>query len=111
MPSWPWNLTPAYKLPAQRSRSPVWHLGARAPCPLAPHHSHPQRSSDAVNQRILYAVDPDKEPAVRQLIDSALSAGRLEDRDGATARWELLASARGEMRPEEIDHGQRLLHG
>jgi len=81
------------------------------PCPLAAHHSHPQRSSDAVNQRILYAVDPDKEPAVRQLIDSALSAGRLEDRDGATARWELLASARGEMRPEEIDHGQRLLHG
>ena len=81
------------------------------PCPPASHHSHPQRSNGAVDLRIMFATDSDKEPAVRQLIDAALSAGRLEDRDGATARWELLAGARGDIRPEEIHHGQRLLHG
>jgi len=81
------------------------------PCPLASHHSHPQRSNGAVDLRILFATEPNKESAVRQLIDAALSAGRLDDRDGPTARWGLLASERGEIRPEEMDHGQRLLHG
>lgn len=78
------------------------------PCPLAPHHTAADRDGDVVHLRILFATDPSDEAEVRRRIAEALATSQLMTPSGETARWQLVADAPGEVRPEEADHARRL---
>lgn len=78
------------------------------PCPLAPHHTRPERNGDAVTLRILFATEPANEALVRSRIDSALREGSLTGPDGRTSRWEFLGGGPGELGPSEAEHARRL---
>jgi hypothetical protein len=67
------------------------HWDHQPPCPLAPHHT-----------------EPDRADLVRQRIDDALSGGELSGPDGGTTRWQLRDSRPGEVTPAEADHAERL---
>lgn len=84
------------------------HWEHEPPCPLAPHHTAAEPDGDVVRLRILFAVDPAQEPEVRRRIDDALAASELESPDGALARWRLVSTEVGRVRPDEVDHGRRL---
>lgn len=84
------------------------HWDHEPPCPLAPHHTHAERSNGEVHLRILFAVEPEREDTVRQRIDKALSRGRLPGIEGPDATWQVRLSRRREVSPEEADHAERL---
>jgi hypothetical protein len=73
------------------------HWDHQPPCPLAPHHSRVDRVGNEVHLRIVFAVDPNVEAAIRQRIESALSSGQLQGPDGVITQWQLRASRRGEL--------------
>ena len=78
------------------------------PCPLAPHHTAADRHGDVVHLRVLFASRPEDEAEVRRRIGEALAGGRLESPEGPVARWRLVTSEPGPVRPDEADHGRRL---
>jgi hypothetical protein len=81
----------------------------RPPCPLAAHHTRPERSGDAVTLRIIFATDPADEALVRSRIESALRQGSLTGPDGRTSRWHFLAGRPGELEASEARHARRLI--
>jgi hypothetical protein len=83
------------------------HWEHEPPCPLAPHHTHAERVDDRVAVRILFATEPEREDLVRERIDDALSAGRLDGPEGVTT-WRLASSGDSALSPEERDHADRL---
>ncbi len=85
------------------------HWKHEPPCPLAPHHTAAVRDGDAVRLRVLFAADPRQEAEVRRRIDEALRDGRVQTPDGAVAQWSLVTATPGVVRPEERDHGERLV--
>jgi hypothetical protein len=87
------------------------HWEHEPPCPLAPHHTHAQRSGRRVALRILFAAEPDRVDDVRSRIDAALTAGRQCGPDGVTTRWVLVGSGLGVVRPDEAAHAGRLRGG
>lgn len=86
------------------------HWVHEQPCPLAPHHSRANRVGSEVRLRVLFATDPGTETAVRQRIESALSTGQLEGPDGVITQWQLHRSQRSDIRAEEKDHAELLIH-
>ena len=78
------------------------------PCPLAPHHTAAERDGEVVRLRVLFAAAPGDEAEVRGRIDDALSAGELVTPEGAVARWRLVSSEVGAVRPDEAEHARRL---
>jgi hypothetical protein len=67
------------------------------PCPFAPHFTGARRVGDELHLRILFSVVPEREAEVRERIDSALEA-----------QWSIRSSGAQPVRPDEIDHTQRL---
>ena len=86
------------------------HWDHQPPCPLAAHHSTADRQGREVHLRILFAADRVKETAIRQLIESALSEGKLEGPNGVITRWQLRSSQHSQVRAEEMDHAEHLIH-
>jgi hypothetical protein len=70
------------------------------PCPLAPHHTHAERTGDEVRLRILFAAEPDDEQRVRATISDALARG--------VPQWRLVSSSPSAVQPAEQDHAERL---
>lgn len=68
------------------------HWQHEPPCPVAPHYSRADRVGDEVHVRTLFAVEPEKEHLVRELIDRALSAGQMQGLNGERMRWQLRSS-------------------
>ena len=85
------------------------HWEHEPPCPLAPHHTAAERVGDVVRLRVLFAAEAGDEPEVRRRIDDALAHSELQTPDGTIARWRLVSTNVGTVRPEEADHGQRLV--
>jgi hypothetical protein len=81
------------------------------PCPLAPHHTRPERDGDTVTLRIIFAAEPGNEALVRRRIDSALRPGILTGPDGRTSRWVFLGGGPGVLDPSEAEHAGRLAGG
>ena len=79
------------------------------PCPLAPHHTTSRRSGGQVQLRVLFAADPESVAEVRARIDDALARGVMDAPNGAQTTWRLQNSAASAPRPDEEDHGRRLL--
>ena len=79
------------------------------PCPLAPHHTAIQRAGDQLRLRVLFAAEPEAVPEVRRHIDEALVGGSHTATGGARATWRLLESGASLPRPDEQDHGRRLI--
>jgi hypothetical protein len=67
------------------------------PCPLAPHFVDARRVRDELHIRVLFSVVPERETEVRDRIASALGA-----------RWEVQSDGAAPVRPDEVDHAQRL---
>jgi hypothetical protein len=85
------------------------HWDHEPPCPLAPHHTDAVPAGDGtVKLRVLFATDPDDEDRVRELIEKALSSGRLTGPDGRVTTWTVRSSSPGSIRPDEADHAARL---
>lgn len=84
------------------------HWEHEGPCPLAPHHTGTARFGDDLRVRTLFAVEPELENEVRQLIEAALANGRLVGPDGITTSWRLISSARGGVLDEDVHHAARL---
>ena len=80
------------------------------PCPLAPHHTRPDRDGDGntVALRIIFATEPANEALVRSRIDSALRQETLTGPDGRTSHWKFLGAGPGELDPAEAEHARRL---
>jgi hypothetical protein len=62
----------------------------RPPCPLAPHHTQPERNGETVVLRVVFATEPENEPEVRRRIDRALDGGSVTGPDGRTSHWDFL---------------------
>ena len=84
------------------------HWDHQPPCPLAAHHTRAERDGERVRLRTLFAAEPGNEAVVRERIDQALSAGRLEGPDAVVTRWHLDASRPSEVAADEVDHAARL---
>ena len=84
-------------------------LSHEPPCPLAPHHTGVRRDGGDVVLRVLFAAAPEDEQRVRTLVEEALAGGEHEGPDGVRTTWRLLRAAPSPVRPEERDHGQRLI--
>ena len=80
------------------------------PCPLAPHHTHAERSGDHVVLRILFAAEPERVPDVRSRIEAALAAGELRGPGGVTTHWLLVGCGPSDVRADELEHARRLMH-
>ena len=78
------------------------------PCPLAPHHTSPERQGGAVELRIVFATDPGQEAEVRRRIDKALASGSLTGPDGVTTDWALLGSHAAVLSGAEREHAARI---
>jgi hypothetical protein len=78
------------------------------PCPLAPHHTSPERNGDGVELRIVFAAEPQQEGEVRRRIERALASGFLTDPDGVTTRWAVLGTKAGIPSEAELDHAKRI---
>ncbi|MEU9133329.1 hypothetical protein AB0D08_35450 [Kitasatospora sp. NPDC048540] len=86
------------------------HWDHEPPCPLAPHHTAVEPSTDArVRLRVLFAAEPAAEAEVRERIEAALRGGALEGPDGVTTRWRPAGSRPGAIRPDEAEHAERLV--
>ena len=79
------------------------------PCPLAPHHTGATRDGGAVRLRVLFAAEPGDEAEVRRRIADALAVGRVATPTGDLVQWSVTSEGPGEVRPEERDHGDRLV--
>jgi len=86
-------------------------LDHEPPCPLAPHHTDATRVGDEVHLRVLFAADAGQEPAVRELIDTALASGEARAADGTATHWRLARSGRDEVADAEVPQGARLATG
>jgi hypothetical protein len=86
------------------------HWEHPSPCPLAPHRTQAVRLGDEVRLRILFAVEPEREPEVRQLVDAALTEGQLIGPDDVLTRWQLQASGATIVLPEEMGQAARLIN-
>ena len=53
------------------------HWDHEPPCLLAPHHSTATQTSSGVQLRVLFAVEPELEQAVRRHSEAPLSEGHL----------------------------------
>ncbi|MDR7158290.1 hypothetical protein [Arthrobacter sp. BE255] len=78
------------------------------PCPLAPHHTSPERQGGAVELRIVFAADPGQEAEVRRRIDKALASGSLTGPDGMTTRWSLQGSSAAVLSGAERGQAERI---
>ena len=78
------------------------------PCPLAPHHTSPERNGGAVDLRIVFAVEPTRESEVRGLIEKALASGSLTGPDGVTTRWSVLGTKAGVLTAAERGQAKRI---
>jgi hypothetical protein len=85
------------------------HWDHQPPCPLAPHHTQAETDAETVRLRVLFAVEPEREEAVRSLIGEALASGRLTGPDGGVTTWTVRSSTAGRVRPEEAGHAARLV--
>jgi hypothetical protein len=64
------------------------HWDHQPPCPLAPHHTDAVPGDDGtVRLHVVFESEPEDETRVRELIDQALSAGRLTGPDGRVTSW------------------------
>jgi hypothetical protein len=81
------------------------------PCPLAPHHTAAVQVGDEVRVRILFVVEAERQPEVRQSIDQALASGELAGPDEVVTTWRLRASGPSVVLPHEVAHARRLLDG
>jgi hypothetical protein len=78
------------------------------PCPLAPHHTSPERQGGAVELRIVFAVDPGQEAEVRRRIAKALASGSLTGPEGVTTEWALLGSHAAVLSGAERGQAERI---
>ena len=78
------------------------------PCPLAPHHTSPERQGGAVELRIVFAAAPGQEAGVRRRIDKALASGSLTGPDGVTTEWALLGSHAAVLSGAERGQAERI---
>lgn len=85
------------------------HWTHEPPCPLAPHHTETRRHGDEVRVRVLFATLAGKEAGVRRQIEAALADGRLTAEGAGDTQWQLLSCGPAALRPNEFDHGQRLV--
>jgi hypothetical protein len=67
------------------------------PCPFAPHFTDARRVGEELHLRVLFSVVPERETEVRERIVSALRA-----------QWEVRSAGATPLRPDEVDHAQRL---
>lgn len=81
------------------------------PCPVAKHHTRADPEGDAVRIRVLFAVEPADEEAVRSRIDRALASGYCDGPDGVRTRWTVRSSAAGVVSAAEREHAARLVAG
>jgi hypothetical protein len=81
------------------------------PCPEAPHHTGTERAGIRLRVRVLFAVDPARETAVRERIEAALATGHLVGPDGVTSEWRLVSTADSPVLAAESDHADRLRRG
>ncbi|MES2572728.1 MAG: hypothetical protein V4710_22080 [Verrucomicrobiota bacterium] len=73
-----------------------------------PHHSHASWNGSSGELRVVFIADTNEEAAVRQLIGKALGEGQCIVPDGTTSRWQLLASSRNDLTPEEHQWAARI---
>ncbi len=85
------------------------HWEHEPPCPLAPHRTDAVRAGDEVRLRILFAVEPERELEVRQLVDGALTEGELVGPDDVLTGWQLQVSGPAVVLPHEAAHAARLI--
>lgn len=78
------------------------------PCPLAPHHTSPERNGRCVELRIVFAAEPALESEVRRRIGIALASGSLTGPDGVTTRWSLQGSNAAVLRDAEREQAIRI---
>jgi hypothetical protein len=81
------------------------------PCPLAPHHTRPERHGNDVELRIVFAAEPAQEGEVRARIGKALASGSLTRPDGVTTRWSVLDTRAGVLSEAEREHAKRIASG
>lgn len=79
------------------------------PCPLAPHHTTVEVEGSRLRVRVLFAVEVDDEPRVRQLVEEALASAKWVYPDGVVSTWTLVSSGPDDVRPTEREHADRLL--
>ncbi len=87
------------------------HWEHEPPCPLAPHHTAPDRDGDMVRLRVLFAAEPEDEAEVRRRIRDAVARAQLTAPDGTATRWRVVSTTPGIVRPEESEHGRGLSAG
>lgn len=79
------------------------HWGRQRPCSLAPHHAHAVRDGVEVRIRVVFAVDPAHEGAVRCRIERALATVHLCGPGATNTQWQLrnCAAAPPPPRPQK----------
>ncbi|QTJ71274.1 hypothetical protein HYG77_38155 (plasmid) [Rhodococcus sp. ZPP] len=83
------------------------HWGRQRPCSLAPHHTHAARDGGEVRIRVVFAVDPAHESAVRCRIENALATGHLCGPGVANTEWQLCSCAPTAPTTEETEQVTR----
>ena len=80
------------------------------PCPLAPHHTSPERNGDVdvVELRVVFAAEAAQEGEVRRRIVKALAPGSLTGPDGVTTEWSLLGSTAAALSGAELELAKRI---
>ena len=78
------------------------------PCPLAPHHTSPERHGGTVDLRIVFAVEPVRESEVRARIEKALASGYLTGPDGVRTHWSVLGTTAGVLSAAEREQAKRI---
>jgi hypothetical protein len=79
------------------------------PCPVAAHHTTVEVEGSQLRVRVLFAVEPSEEAAVRALVEAALAGGEWTYPDGVVSTWTLVTSGPDEVRATERDHADRLV--
>lgn len=80
----------------------------RPPCPLAPHHTQPERNGGTVALRVVFATEPENEAEVRCRIDRALRQGSVTSPDGTTRHWVFLDSKAAAPSDPEAAQARRI---
>ena len=86
-------------------------LDHEPPCPVAPHHTTVDVEGPHLRVRVLFAVEAADEARVRALVVAALDGGEWTYPDGVVSHWTVVSSGPGEVRPDESEHADRLVHG
>ncbi len=83
------------------------------PCPLAPHHTAVERSSDGAGLvvRTVFACPPADEVPVRKRIEDALTGRARVEPDAPARTWSVSAVGPSTLRPDELDLAARLAGG